>query len=69
VALLATLRVYLVRLGTHREASSGCYTAMALYPLTAAAGLAQRRRSGCSAMNTGFARGGKAPLPARRRYA
>ena len=24
----------LVRLGTHREASSGCYTAMALYPLT-----------------------------------
>ncbi len=26
----------LVRLGTHREASSGCYTAMALYPLTAA---------------------------------
>ncbi len=28
----------LVRLGTHREASSGCYTAMALYPLTAAGG-------------------------------
>lgn len=26
----------LVRLGAHREASSGCYTAMALYPLTAA---------------------------------
>jgi hypothetical protein len=26
----------LVRLGTHREASSGCYTAMALYPLTSA---------------------------------
>lgn len=26
----------LVRLGTHREASSGCYTAMALYPLTPA---------------------------------
>lgn len=26
----------LVRLGTHREASSGCYTAMALFPLTAA---------------------------------
>lgn len=26
----------LVRLGTHREASSGCYTAMALYPLTEA---------------------------------
>jgi tRNA(Met) cytidine acetyltransferase len=26
----------LVRLGTHREASSGCYTAMAVYPLTAA---------------------------------
>lgn len=25
----------LVRLGTYREASSGCYTAMALYPLTA----------------------------------
>lgn len=24
----------LVRLGTHREASSGCYTAMALYPLS-----------------------------------
>lgn len=33
----------LVRLGTHREASSGCYTAMALYPLTAAGRqLAQR---------------------------
>ncbi|PCR26348.1 hypothetical protein CQA86_32340, partial [Klebsiella pneumoniae] len=31
------------RLGTHREASSGCYTAMALYPLTAAGRqLAQR---------------------------
>jgi tRNA(Met) cytidine acetyltransferase len=27
---------HLVRLGTHREASSGCYTAMALYPLSAA---------------------------------
>ncbi|WP_275429087.1 tRNA-binding protein, partial [Serratia marcescens] len=26
----------LVRMGTHREASSGCYTAMALYPLSAA---------------------------------
>ncbi len=26
----------LVRLGTHREASSGCYTAMALYPLSEA---------------------------------
>ncbi|MCS2170719.1 GNAT family N-acetyltransferase [Scandinavium sp. TWS1a] len=26
----------LVRLGTHREASSGCYTAMAIYPLSAA---------------------------------
>ncbi|HCB1498058.1 TPA: tRNA(Met) cytidine acetyltransferase [Klebsiella michiganensis] len=26
----------LVRLGTHREASSGCYTAMALYPISAA---------------------------------
>jgi tRNA(Met) cytidine acetyltransferase len=26
----------LVRLGTHREASSGCYTAMALYPLSSA---------------------------------
>lgn len=26
----------LVRLGTHREASSGCYTAMAIYPLNAA---------------------------------
>jgi tRNA(Met) cytidine acetyltransferase len=26
----------LVRLGTHREASSGCYTAMALYPLSVA---------------------------------
>ena len=26
----------LVRLGTHREASSGCYTAMALHPLTSA---------------------------------
>jgi len=25
-----------VRMGTHREASSGCYTAMALYPLSAA---------------------------------
>ncbi|HCI6186977.1 TPA: tRNA(Met) cytidine acetyltransferase, partial [Klebsiella variicola subsp. variicola] len=33
----------LVRLGTHREASSGCYTAMALFPLTAAGHqLAQR---------------------------
>ncbi|MCL5498849.1 GNAT family N-acetyltransferase [Escherichia coli] len=27
---------HLVRLGSHREASSGCYTAMALLPLTAA---------------------------------
>ncbi|MDM4207088.1 tRNA(Met) cytidine acetyltransferase TmcA [Klebsiella spallanzanii] len=26
----------LVRLGTHREASSGCYSAMALYPISAA---------------------------------
>ncbi len=33
----------LVRLGTHREASSGCYTSMALFPLTAAGHqLAQR---------------------------
>ncbi|HEY4468764.1 MAG TPA: GNAT family N-acetyltransferase [Klebsiella sp.] len=33
----------LVRLGTHREASSGCYTAMALYPITEAGRhLAQR---------------------------
>ena len=56
----------LVRLGTHREASSGCYTAMALYPLTAAgASWRSGRRSGCSAMNTGFARGEEsAPLPA-----
>ena len=55
----------LVRLGTHREASS-CYTAMALYPLTAAgASWRSGRRSGCSAMNTGFARGEEsAPLPA-----
>ncbi|MTH45890.1 tRNA(Met) cytidine acetyltransferase TmcA [Intestinirhabdus alba] len=33
----------LVRMGNHREASSGCYTAMALYPLSeAGARLAQR---------------------------
>lgn len=62
----------LVRLGTHREASSGCYTAMALYPLTAAgASWRSGRRSGCSAMNTGFARGEgiRAAAGRRRRYA
>ncbi|MDX7527296.1 GNAT family N-acetyltransferase, partial [Enterobacter hormaechei] len=25
---------YLVRLGVHKEASSGCYTAMAIYPIS-----------------------------------
>lgn len=35
----------LVRLGTHREASSGCYTAMAIYPLNAAGqALAEREQ-------------------------
>ncbi len=57
----------LVRLGTHREASSGCYTAMALFPLSAAGHqLAQRRRSGYNAMNTGCARGGRARAAAGR---
>lgn len=56
----------LVRLGTHREASSGCYTAMALFPLTAAGHqLAQRRRSGCCGMNIGLARGGTNPRRCR----
>jgi tRNA(Met) cytidine acetyltransferase len=41
----------LVRMGSHREASSGCYTAMALLPLSEAGISCARRRSGCSAMN------------------
>ncbi len=36
MAFLAALRFLLVRPGSHREASSGCYTAMALLPLTTA---------------------------------
>lgn len=48
----------LVRLGTHREASSGCYTAMALYPLSEAAIAWQvKKPNGCSATNSGCASG------------
>ncbi|MDF7680651.1 GNAT family N-acetyltransferase [Enterobacteriaceae bacterium ESL0689] len=35
----------LVRLGTHREASSGCYSAIALYPVTAAGHELTRQQS------------------------
>lgn len=36
MAFLAALRFCLVRMGNHREASSGCYTAMAVLPISEA---------------------------------
>jgi tRNA(Met) cytidine acetyltransferase len=55
----------LVRLGTHREASSGCYTAMALYPLTRrGTNWFYGSRSVWRAMSSGCGSGGKRYSPA-----